>query len=349
MRVHKPKRRQGRSDRRFRPGPLSNGRQLEPGLELERRVLLSARTVAVTTARHAHEHAAATATSTASRVPPATEITDQYSAFLNDFATIEQLYVTAVNEQSSSTVTVTATVTAAYTSGGSSIQVNDASAFFPSGTTTPMTATATQGSFPIGSFYLTGFSGNTLFVNPTASSPVNLNPGTILTATVTISGQTSAASIFPSFITSRTNQMAIDLVQYFNSLPLKLPYFNAPPHTPNNRGAIQNYVYKSVAGVSTTSQSSSGTGAQGIEALPGIGVTSLQQMLLAIPLPTTEGSDLQIYNATVTSAIQQSLTQILNGVAEVYAGHIRVSAPSPNNRYGVTETGTVPSYILAQP
>ena len=81
----------------------------------------------------------------------------------------------------------------------------------------------------------------------------------------------SAAGIFPSFIINRTNQMAIDLVQYFNSLPLKLPYFNTPPHTPNNRGAIQNYVYGSVAG----------------------GGTSLQQSLLAIPLPTTAGSDLE--------------------------------------------------------
>jgi hypothetical protein len=310
---------------------------LEPGLELETRVLLSARTAAMTTARHAHEHAAAT--STASRVPPAAEINAQYSAFANDFETIEQLYVQAVNEQSSSTVTVTANVTAAYTSGGSSIQVNDASAFFPSGSTTPVTATATLGSFPIGSFYLTGFSGNTLFVNPTASSPVNLSTGTILTATVTISGQTSAASIFPSFITSRTNQMAIDLVQYFNSLPLRLPYFNAPPHTPNSRGAIQNFVYGSVAGGGTTTSQQ-----QALVAPP-----SLQQSLLAIPLPTTEGSDLQIYNATVASVITQSLTQTLNGVSQIYAGRLLVSAPSPANRYGAKESGTVPSYILAQP
>ena len=72
-------------------------------------------------------------------------------------------------------------------------------------------------------------------------------------------------------------------------------------------------------------------------------------MLLAIPLPSTGGSDLLIYNATVAAAIQQSLTQTLNGVTEVYAGRVRVNAPIPNNRYGVSETGTVPSYILAQP
>jgi hypothetical protein len=206
-----------------------------------------------------------------------------------------------------------------------------------------------MGGFNRGSLYLTAYSGNVLSVDPTHSSQVDLSVGATLSASVTTSAQTSAASIFPSFIVNSTNQMAIDLVQYFNSLPLKLPYFNAPPHTPNSRGAIQNYVYNSVAGAASTSQSSSGTGAQGIEALPGIGATSLQQLLLAIPLPTTAGSDLTIYDQTVADAIQQSLTQTLNGVAEVYAGKILVSAPAKNNRYGVNASGTIPSYILAQP
>jgi len=347
MRVHKPKKRRGRTDRRFRPGPWSDGRELESGLELETRVLLSARVAARTDAHHARAIAPRV---TAARITPAAEINAQYSAFANDFATVEQLYVTSINEQSAGTVTVTASVTAPYTSGAASIQVNNASAFFPNGSTTAVTATATSGSFVLGSFSLTGFSGNTLFVNITASSPVDLPTGTTLSASVTTSSQSSAAGIFPSFITNRTNQMAIDLVQYFNSLPLKLPYFNAPPHTPNSRGAIQNYVFNSVAGANMTSQSSSGTqGAEGIEALAGVGATSLQQFLLAIPLPTATGSSLQIYNATVASAIQQSLTQTLNGVAEVYAGNILVSAPPRNNRYGVNESGTIPSYILAQP
>ncbi len=104
-----------------------------------------------------------------------------------------------------------------------------------------------------------------------------------------------------------------------------------------------------MAGAASTGQSSTGTGAEGVESLPGIGATSLQQVLLAIPLPTATGVSEQIYDATVASAIQQSLTQTLNGVAEVYAGHIQVNAPIPNNRYGVDATGTIPSYILAQP
>jgi len=318
MRVHKPKRCQGRSDRRFRPVPCSIGRELESGLELEARVLLSARAAAMTNARHARAVAA--------RVTPAAEINAQYNAFANDFFATEQYYITSISEQASGKVTVTAKVTAPYTTGTGSIQVSNASVFFPNGSKTPVTATATAGNFLLGSLYLTGFIGNTLFVAHTTPSTLSLPSGVTLSASVATSSQTSAASIFPSFITNRTNQMAIDLVQYFNGLPLKLPYFNTPPHTPNNRGAIQNYVYGSVAGG---------------------GTTSLQQSLLAIPLPTTAGSDLQIYNATVASAIEQSLIQTLNGVSEVYAGQLRVSAPSPNNRYGADESGTVPAYITA--
>src|SRR5271166_6634817 len=146
MRVDKLKRRQRGSDRRFRPGPWRDGRELEPGLELEARLLLSARAAAMTNARHAR--------TTVARVTPAAEINAQYNAFASDFAAVEQLYVTAINEQSSGSVSVAATVTAPYTAGSSSMQVNNASVFFPNGSTTPVTATATQGSFPIGSFYL---------------------------------------------------------------------------------------------------------------------------------------------------------------------------------------------------
>jgi len=317
MRVHKPKRCQGRSDRRFRPGPCSIGRELESGLELEARVLLSARAAAMTNARHARAVAA--------RVTPAAEINAQYNAFANDFFATEQYYITSISEQASGKVTVTAKVTAPYTTGTGSIQVSNASVFFPNGSKTPVTATATAGNFLLGSLYLTGFIGNTLFVAHTTPSTLSLPSGVTLSASVATSSQTSAASIFPSFITNRTNQMAIDLVQYFNGLPLKLPYFNTPPHTPNNRGAIQNYVYNSIYG----------------------SPTSLQQSLLAIPLPTTTGSDLTIYVNTVDAAIAQSQTQTLNGVSEVYAHQLRVSAPVPNNRYGADESGTVPAYILA--
>ncbi len=336
MRMHKPKKRQGRKDRQFRPGPDSGGLGSESGLELETRVLLSARA----TATIAEHHARATVThlprathltparAATGRTTPAVEITTQYNKFANDFATIEQYYVTSINQQSTGSVSVSATVQQPYIAGGSSIQVNNASGFFPNGSTTPVTAQATQGSFVVGSYYLTGYSGNMLFVSPSLSTPSDLSTGAVLTATLTTTSQSSAAGIFPSYITNRTNQLAIDLVQYFNSLPLRLPWLNVPPHTPNNRGAIQTYVYDAVVGSSPT---------------------SLEQSLLAIPLPSTAGSDLQIYNASVASAIQQSLSQTLNGVDEVYAGTLKVAAAIPNNRYGATASGTVPSYLTVSP
>ncbi|MGA2705012.1 MAG: hypothetical protein ABSH35_28455 [Isosphaeraceae bacterium] len=300
-------------------------RELEPGLELEARVLLSARAAARTDAHHVR--------ATAARVTPVAEINAEYCAFMSDFKKVEGYYVTAINEQSSTTVPVTATVTANYPSafGTGSIQVNDnnASMFFPTGSTTPVTATATGGNGSvIGTLYLTNFVGNMLLVGHTTPSSLTVPTGSTLSASVPSSSVASAASIFPSFITNRANQMAIDLVQYFNGLPLKLPYFNTPPHTPNNRGAIQNYVYGAVAGG---------------------GTTSLLQSLLAIPLPTSDGSPVDIYNETVMAAIEQSRIQTLNGVSEVYAHQLRVAITSPNNRYGASESGTVPSYILASP
>ena len=277
----------------------------------------------MTTAQHGR--------ATVRRVTPAAEINAQYNAFASDFATVENLYVKSLTEQSTGTVPVTTTVMAAYTAGSNVMQVVNASVFFPPGAIPPVTATATGPSGSVLGFF--SFQAildtTTLSVNvPPASSLVNLPVGTLLTASVPPSSQASAASLFPSFITNRANQMAIDLVQYFNSLPLKLPYFNTPPHTPNNRGAIQNYIYSSIAGS---------------------GTTSLLQSLLAIPLPTTAGTDLQIYNLTVVSAIEQSRIQTLNGVSEIYARQLRVAAPIPNNRYGVISSGTIPSYILASP
>ena len=117
--------------------------------------------------------------------------------------------------------------------------VENASLFGPIGTfTTPVVATATIAGIPNGAEYVfTGRSDvNTLIVNPGQSSQVPLTPpGVALTATVPSTSQTSAAAIFPSFIVNRTNEMAISLVQYFNGLPVKLPKFNNPPHTPINR------------------------------------------------------------------------------------------------------------------
>jgi hypothetical protein len=171
----------------------------------------------------------------------------------------------------------------------------------------------------VGTFVLTGRSGNLLLVNTAQSSAVNLNPGTALSASVPISASSSAAAIFPSFINARAQQMAMNLVVYFNNFPIKLPAFNAPPHTPTQWGAIQSFVYQQIAGASPTSL-----------------VGSLQ----AIPLAGTTGSDVTIYNQAVLAAVEQSRLRVLSGVNQIFSGRLKIAAPAPANRLGINAAGS---------
>jgi hypothetical protein len=251
------------------------------------------------------------------RVPPAAKINSEYASFLADFRKVEQAYVASLNDQAAGTTTVSANLVQPYVSGGSQAVVDDASVFGPNGTfSSPITATVTVSGVANGAFLtLVGRSGNTLIVDPTSSSAVSLSgAGVALTAAVPASAQTSAAAIFPTYITNRANLMAINLVSYFNGLPQKLPYFNAPPRTPNQRGAIQNYVYSSIMGS---------------------GSTNLVGSLGAIPLPATAGSDLQIYDASVAIAVEQSRIQVQNGVTLVFSGRQKVPIQAPNSRLGI--------------
>ncbi len=216
----------------------------------------------------------------------------------------------SIDEQSTNDVTVSATVDSTYTPPSSVIQVDNAAVFGPEGTFTPaIVANAILGTVSLGQVTLTGSSGNLLIVDPAQPPTVTLPVGTVLTASVPISAQSSAASIFPSYITDSTIQMAINLVKYFNNLPIKLPPENAPPHTPVQRGAIQSFVYDSIAAVSTSSL---------YQYTDGSVPPSLQELLLAIPLPTTPGSDLQIYKASVMSAIAESHQQLTDGIAQIF-------------------------------
>jgi hypothetical protein len=214
-------------------------------------------------------------------------------------------------------------VTSAYTAGSVQIQVDNASVFGPNGTfTSPVSATASVGGVTVGTFSLTGRSGNLLLVNTAQSSLINLNPGVVLSASVATTAASSAGTIFPRYINARAQEMALNLVVYFNTFPIKLPTFNAPPHTPTQRGAIQSFVYQQVAGGSATSL-----------------VGSLQ----AIPLATTTSSDLTIYNQTVLAAVEQSRLRVLSGVNQIFAGKLRVAAPQPANRLGTFPTTTAPT------
>ena len=180
-------------------------------------------------------------------------------------------------------------MTSTFTTPSSTIPVDDAAVFGPEGKfNPPVNATAVLGTVSLGTVTLTGSSGNLLIVGTSQPVTPSLPGGTVLIASVPASAQTSASSIFPTYVIDSTIQMAIDLVRYFNSLPIKLPPENAPPHTPVQRGAMQTFVYQSIVGTSAATLDQSVAGGSS---------TSLQELFLAIPLPTTTGSDLEIYKA----------------------------------------------------
>jgi hypothetical protein len=314
--------RKRRIDRQCRPEVGHGG---GGSCALEPRVLLSAiaavRAEASARPRHG-AHAAASnshhakASHPTKRLTPTQEINAQYAAFTAAFNNVLASYVQSINEQSTGTVSVSTTVTGNYATPPlpSTIEVADTSVFGPEGNySSTVTATALFGTATLGTVSITGSSGNFLIINPTAGTATTLPQGTVLAASVPTSAQSSAQAIFPSYITNSTTQMAINLVNYFNNLPIKLPPENAPPHTPVQRGAIQSYVYQNIAGSSST---------------------SLRQMLLATTLPSTPGSDLQIYQAAVDSAITLSRQQILDSVRQIFNRTLLVNAQAPANRLG---------------
>jgi hypothetical protein len=197
------KTRSDRPERRFRPGAEEG--QLGPGTacQLETRTLLShaahgAQVVARTSAV-AHT-ARPSAVAHTARVTPANEINAAYAAFVVDFFNIEQQYIQSINSNSTGTTTVTANLTQPYTAGTTTMIVDNATVFGPDGTfSKPVIATVSVAGVPTGSaFVITGRSGtNTLIINPSQSSNVSLTPPVALTATVTTTSQSSAASIFP--------------------------------------------------------------------------------------------------------------------------------------------------------
>jgi hypothetical protein len=315
-------RRGGRRSLRFRPlVDLPGGGPAR----LDRRLLLSAvptspaalplAAIIATTAHPSARHGGTAAAH--GRVGVAQEIRKQYAQFYANFRDVESSYVQSLSVQSGGTVNVTTTLTAPYIAGSASMQVADAGVFGPQGPfPSTVKATAQVGSNSVGKFALIGSApGNILAIDVSQSTPVSLNIGTNLTAPVTTSASSVAGSIFPGYITTSTQQMAINLVSYFNSLPIKLPRFYARPHQPQRAGALQQYVYEVVAGSATT---------------------SLKNSLLAITLPQTLDGDLQIYDAAVKAAINASETQMLSNVQQIFAGKFPVVVSSSTGSSGST-------------
>jgi hypothetical protein len=315
----------------------------EAGMSLDSRVLPSGAAASAALVAHHVVHARPLAhhvtrssppVSAPGRITPAQEINKQYDLFYQNFQTQASSYVQSLDEQSTGTIFVSTVLTAPYLAGSASMSVQDAAVFGPEGTyTTPVIATASVGSVPVGTFTIIGSSGNTLAINTTQSSAISLAAGTTLSADVTSTASSSAASIFPTYITASTRQLAVNLIAYFDRLPFKLPRKWAPPHFPQSTGAIQQYVDQVLVGPSSA---------------------SLEQSLLAIPLPLTPGSDLQIYNATVLTALNTSRLNLLNGVEQIfahklpvvpsnYAGGIAGVTSGSSSTSGTGSTGTTGS------
>ena len=202
---------------------------------LEPRVLLNAspalRLPASRTAEHVSESAASSshhrdAKHASKRLTPAQKINQEYANFTTAFNNVLANYAQSINEESTGQLSVSTTVQGNYSTPPlpSTILVADAAVFGPEGDfSSPVTATALLGSATLGTVYITGSSGNYLIITPASGTATTLPTGTVLAANVPTSAQSSAQSIFPSYITNSTIQMAISLVQYFNNVPIKLP------------------------------------------------------------------------------------------------------------------------------
>ncbi len=311
---------------RFRPAVGLTG---DGATVLDRRLMLSADSARAAHAAHHAGHVEASSHSrkhsaASERVTPAKEINNQYAQFSALFQTAVQSYVGTLYQSSTGTVSVTATLTAPYSAGTASMQVNDAAVFGPAGTYPNIVdATAYVGTVSVGQVAILGSSGNTLAIQTSGTTTPSLATGTILTAQVPSSASSSAGTIFPSFITANSQQLAVKLVSYFNSLPFKLPRMFAFPHQDARSGALQQYVYQIVAGAAAT---------------------SLEQTLLAVTLPQTPGGDLQIYQSAVTTAINASRLQMLDGVQQIFSGKLQVvptsASSSSTSSAGTSSTST---------
>ncbi len=292
---------------------------------LDRRLMLSADSARAAHAAHRAGHVEASSHSrkhsaAAKRVTPAEEINNQYAQFSAAFQTAVVSYTGTLNQSSTGTVSVVTSLTAPYTAGTASMVVNNAAVFGPEGTYPDVVdATAFVGNVSVGQVAILGSSGNTLAIQTSGTTTPSLAAGTALTALVPTSASNSAATIFPSFITANSQQLAVKLVSYFNSLPFKLPRMFAFPHQDARSGALQQYVFQIVAGAAST---------------------SLEQTLIAVTLPQTPGGDLQIYQSAVAYAINASRLQMLDGVQQIFSGKLQVVPTSLSSNSSTSSAGT---------
>ena len=310
---------------------------LEGLVPLEPRLLLSASAEPAASAAHIaaerrstrlelHHAKAAHPSRSASRPPrkstPSTPLSrSAFTNVLND-------YVNRSTSNPPTHVTVSATVTAAYTPPSAVIQVDDASVFGPEGTfTPPIVANAIIGTVSFGSVTLTGSSGNLLIVSIRAAAD--------------------------GFIARRHRSDSQRPHLGAKQRRIDLPDVHHRQHDPDGHqsGEVLQQASDQAARRRTRRRtrpfSAVRSRRSSIEVSPALrrrasisirtaaSPPSLQQLLLAIPLPTTAGSDLQIYKAAVTSAIAESHQQLRRRHHADLQSHLageRAAASKPTRR-----------------
>lgn len=238
---------------------------------------------------------------------PAVVIEQQYAAFAADFATAARAYLNTLAAGSQGgTVTVSTTLTAPYTPNSGVMAVADPTVFGSPTPAAPIVITALVDGAPMNSYQVTGVIGNVLTGVSSLGGLVHnpaLPAGAVLQAQVTIPASPGAvadvAGQFQVYIAERTLQLSQELVTAFNRMPIRLPKLPGPYHTHRPPTAIQTFLANQIAGPSPT---------------------SLLQQLLALPLPTTTGSAVDLYIASASTVIASSEQQVREGVRLLFAG-----------------------------
>jgi hypothetical protein len=234
---------------------------------------------------------------------PAVVIDQQYAAFSADIAAAVAVYQENLELGAVQSQPVTLTLFSPYNPGDTTLDVGSLtfpppteeaplilSAILPDGTANPFQATGGGGGILTGVTFL-GEEG----------TDVPLPAGTSLETRIPFDQAVvnDVANQYTNYVSQRTLTLSRDLVSYFNRLPIRLPRLPGPYFTPRPETAIQFYLSNQIAGQ---------------------GPQLLLQQLLALPLPSSTGSAVDLYVQSASSIIEGSRQQVNEGVRLLFSG-----------------------------
>jgi hypothetical protein len=233
---------------------------------------------------------------------PRVAIDQQYAAFLADITRAARLYFQDLQLGAVRSQPVALVLVSPYAPGDGVFDVGrvdfppptpeaplPVAAVLPDGTARLYQATGA------GAGFLTGVQA----VNPALDGP--LPAGTPLEAQVPFDPAVvgDVAGQYRNYVGQRTLTLSRDLVTYFNRLPVQLPKRPGPYHTHRPRNAIQQFLYNRIIGSPSS---------------------SLSLTLLSTPLPASTGTSVELYVATVSTAIENSRQEVTEGVRLLFSG-----------------------------